>query len=232
SSRPRRSPSNLDLYPHIVEQHYFTALIQGFPVGFFMSLALGPVIFSIINYSISEGVRAGLWISMGVIIADLLLIAIALTGVQVLMPENLQVEGPVRIAGAVILMAFGLGTLFNKAKKKKAKEEEPQHFSNIVSFVGKGFLLNILNPANLVLWLGANSFAKTGMKYSLSETLWFFGGALIAIFVTEVSVAFFAVKVKRFLHEKVLKGINLLTGLIFLGTGIYLLIKPWIDPLI
>lgn len=198
-----------------------------------MSLALGPVIFSIINYSIAEGVRAGLWISTGVILADVLLIAIALTGVQVLMPENLQVEGPVRIAGALILMAFGLGTLFSKAKKKKAKqEEEPRNFSNIVSFVGKGFLLNILNPANLVLWLGANSFAKTGMKYSLSETLWFFGGALIAIFVTEVSVAVFAVKVKRFLHENVLKGINLLTGAIFLGTGIYLLIKPWIDPLI
>ncbi|MEO7174995.1 MAG: LysE family transporter [Saprospiraceae bacterium] len=216
-----------------MEQHYFTALIQGFPVGFFMSLALGPVIFSIINYSIAEGVRAGLWISTGVIIADVLLIAIALTGVQVLMPESLQVEGPVRIAGALILMAFGLGTLFSKAKKKKAKqEEEPRHFSNIISFVGKGFLLNILNPANLVLWLGANSFAKTGMKYSLSETFWFFGGALIAIFATEVSVAFFAVKVKRFLHENVLKGINLLTGAIFLGTGIYLLIKPWIDPLI
>ena len=87
----------------------------------------------------------------------------------------------------------------------------------------RGFFLNILNPANFFEWVGAAGVLKTKYHFAVFENISFFTGALLAVFCTGLSVAYFASRLRKVLNDKVMSVINIVTGSIFLGFGVWLL---------
>ena len=86
-----------------------------------------------------------------------------------------------------------------------------------------GFFLNIINPANFLEWVGTASVLKTKYHFETFENASFFVGALLAVFGTELFVAYFASRLRRVLSNRLMYRINMVSGLVFIGSGVWLL---------
>ena len=87
----------------------------------------------------------------------------------------------------------------------------------------QGFFINLLNPANFAEWVGAAGYTKTVLNYNNVQNIFFFLGALLAVFLTEIGVAFFAKKLRNVLTVKVMQRVNWFSGALFCIFGLTLL---------
>lgn len=202
----------------------FSAFLYGLPVGFAFSFALGPVFFLLIKASLEYGFRAAISIALGVIAADLVLLGIAYGGVEAFLPKSdMDVTFWVQLLGGLLLIGIGLATILKK--RKNTEGVILTHERRIIKHLSMGFFLNIINPANFFEWVGAASVLKTKYQFETFENVSFFTGALLAVFITELSVAYFATRLRKVLNDRVIYGINVVTGVVFVGSGIWLLIE-------
>jgi threonine/homoserine/homoserine lactone efflux protein len=201
---------------------YLVAYGTGAMTGFVLSLMLGTVFFAILNYSIKLGYKKGVSISIGVILSDLIFISICLFGSQYI-PFLQQYENTVKIAGGILIIVMGLSQILSKNKEPKAANYS--RAGSITYFVTQGFLLNFLNPVNLISWFAIYTYLLTVMKYSFGELSWYFAGSLSAIFMVEFVLSYFAEKLNRFLPPKRIRQINMVVGILFIGLGIFLMVR-------
>jgi threonine/homoserine/homoserine lactone efflux protein len=196
------------------------AFLAGLPIGIIFSFALGPVFFSIIKTSLQNGFRSAVWISLGVIVADITLLAFAYSSVEAFLPKGVDVAFWIQLLGGLVLLAFGILTI---VKKNENTEGVAADSKLILKNISTGFFLNIINPANFAEWVGIAGLLKTKYHFETYENFSFYGGALLAVLFTELLVAYFAEKLRRFLNPRVMHNINMTAGIIFVITAIWLL---------
>ena len=147
------------------------------------------------------------------IVADLVLLGIAYGGVEAFLPKGVDVTFWVQLLGGLLLLILGGATIL---KKPKNTEGSPlTHERRIIKHLSMGFLLNIINPANFLEWVGTASVLKTKYHFETFENVSFFAGALLAVFGTELSVAYFASRLRRVLSPRLMYRINIVSGLVF-----------------
>ncbi len=112
------------------------AFFYGLGTGMIMSIMLGTVFFALIQNSIDNGFKSGMFISLGVILSDVILISITYFNAT-LIPEGGTTEQIVRVCGAIFLLIYGISNLLNKKKIAYPKTGKGQ----ILYFMGIGFLL-------------------------------------------------------------------------------------------
>lgn len=201
-----------------------SAFLYGLPVGFAFSFALGPVFFSLIKSSLEDGFKSAVYIAIGVVLADVVLLGIAYGGVEAFLPTGVDVAFWTQLFGGVLLIGIGIATIRKKSKPPALGTEGfNNHSKLIVKNIARGFFLNILNPANFFEWVGAAGVLKSKYQFEVFENVSFFTGALLAVFFTELAVAYFASKLRHILNERIMRIINLVTGSVFLGFGIWLI---------
>ncbi len=208
--------------------HYFSikAFLYGIPIGFLFSFALGPVFFTIIKTSLERGFRSTIPITIGVILADLVLLALAYSGVEAFIPEGVDFSFWAELGGGFFLITIGVVTLLNRSKIAEAKEISLTvlFFQNLF----KGFLLNILNPTNFMEWVGTVGILKTKYHFEVYENVNFFTGALLCATITSLGISYFAARLRNILTAKVMRYINIGSGILFLGFGVWLLVSRYI----
>ena len=198
-----------------------SAFLYGLPVGFAFSFALGPVFFSLIKASLENGFRAAVYIALGVVFADVVLLGIAYGGVETFLPTGVDVAFWTELFGGLLLIGIGVATILKKTKDTEGVSIEPSKL--IFKNMARGFFLNILNPANFFEWVGAAGVLKSKYHFEVFENVSFFTGALLAVFFTELAVAYFASRLRNVLNNRVIYIINIVTGSVFLGFGLWLL---------
>jgi threonine/homoserine/homoserine lactone efflux protein len=183
---------------------------------------LGPVFFSLIKASLQYGFRAAVSIAFGVILADLVLLGIAYGGVEAFLPKsNVNTTFWVQLLGGLLLIGIGGGTILKKRADTEGGTVRSE--KRILKNMSIGFFLNILNPANFFEWMGVASVLKSKYHFEVFENVSFFAGALLAVFTTELLVAYFATRLRRILNNRVIHWVNLVTGGVFLISGVWLL---------
>jgi threonine/homoserine/homoserine lactone efflux protein len=131
------------------------------------------------------------------------------------LPNIPNFENYVRIIAATLL--FGLGiSQFRKVEIKASTSKNT--VKNLVYFISKGLVLNVVNPVNFLAWVLVSSTLKT-YDYSLTEEILFFTICIGTVFLSECFIAYFANRVRANFSQRVIVYINYLTGLIFLGLG-------------
>lgn len=206
-------------------------ILQAIGTGLFLSILIGPVFFLLLETSIRKGVRAAIAFDIGVFVSDLIYIAIASIFVTQIKKFNEGENAYIfQLIGGFIFLIFGLVTLFKKAKASTGDESETSNLTKDYVVLGlKGFLLNFVNPAVIFYWFGviaagpnkegseANGLADSMLLYIVI--------LLMTFFAVDVLKIVGAKKLKPLITDKVLTGLNRLTGLIFLITGIILFSK-------
>ena len=184
----------------------------GFLTGMVMSIMLGTVFFALVQNSIDYGFRTGVFISLGVISSDIILISLSWFNAE-LIPEGSKTDFIVRLCGAIFLLLYGISNLLRKDRAAYPKTEKKQ----LLKFISMGFLLNILNPGNYIGWLAVTTQLKTVAKYALSEATLYFGAALGAIFIMECLIAWGASFLKPYITDQFLKHVNRFIGVLFIA---------------
>lgn len=190
-------------------------ILAGFAAGMAMSLMLGTVFFSIVQHSIKDNWKAGMKIALGVVVCDLLFLALVLAGdryIQMLSAYNTQIA----LIGGVFLIVLGVLSFIKKHKENQVE-------MNVGKYMLNGFLLNFLNPVNFAFWVSLSTVLGAEANYNLSDKMYFFSFSVLAIFLSEVAIAFGASKIKNWMTIKRQQRLNQFVGVIFIGFGIRLL---------
>lgn len=183
---------------------------------------LGTVFFSLIRNSITHGHKSGIYIASGVIICDIIFIALALLS-QGFADLLTAYKKEVSLVGGLILVTLGVFLMINSSQK--VKEGKNFNQGSPLYFMANGFLLNVVNPVNFFSWLVISSFLTVEYNYNMNDKIIYFSACLFSIFIVECGIAFFAAKLKRVINDNLLKRINQISALIFIGFGIKLIFQ-------
>lgn len=191
----------------------------GLITGISLCLMLGTVFFALIQNSVDNGFKSGIYISLGVVISDAILITISMAGTTRL-PNIPHFSFYVSILGAILLFVIGLNSIL----KSNPKIVYPKtKLGSAGYYLSTGFLLNILNPMNLIIWGVIATKIEAEKEYDIYQKNIFFLGCILAIFATEIGISFSAFKLKKYFTTKVLLGINRFSGIMFIIFAIRLI---------
>jgi threonine/homoserine/homoserine lactone efflux protein len=188
---------------------YFNALGSGMLLGLLLAVMIGPVFFSLIQNSIEKGFAAGAYMAIGIVVSDALYILIAYFGISQLVDVPIF-QFILGLAGGLILLIFGFYSFFKPLKRPKRMIEAS---GNRWRQISKGFMLNGINPFVLLFWIGVVGIVTINKEYNSYESLWFFVGILIVVFVTDLLKSYLANRLSNFLTIRLMRRLNQLVGI-------------------
>ncbi|MCS6929058.1 MAG: LysE family transporter [Saprospiraceae bacterium] len=221
-------------------------LWQGMLLGLSLSLLIGPLLFAIVEASLSRGFRAGVALAAGIWLSDLMYMIIAYRWLDVLirltaLPNFRLWAG---LAGGLMLMLFGGVTMLRKGQPPERQQttaadrlldildgpEPPGVAHNWMAwgypgYLLRGFLLNTINPFTVFFWLGLASAFIVSNQLTSSEVLTFFGGMLGALMFVDILKAYAAKRVRNLLQAYQLRRAQRLIGAVLIAFGAALFIQ-------
>ncbi len=205
-------------------------ILTGIFTGFILSIMIGPVFFVLLETSIRKGVKAAIAFDLGVIVNDILYIAIAyFFFAQVEDLKSGDDNSVLKLIGGGLFLVYGVFNFFKKVKGIKINKlgEDRHDFKGYLLLGLKGFLLNMANPMIVFYWfsvltIGADDASDKGDGWHL---IIFVSAILITFFSIDLLKIFGAKSLRPLVTNKVLKGLNRLIGIVFVGFGIVLLFQ-------
>ncbi|MDD3739184.1 MAG: LysE family transporter [Lentimicrobiaceae bacterium] len=200
-------------------------VIKGVILGFTMSFLIGPALFSLLQTSIYTGKRAGVFLALGISLSDTTIIYLAFLGILQLLNTNSNFL-IIGVIGGVILISFGIYTYLKKVIIDEEKKLIRSPMASPFTYIGKGFLLNFMNPFAWFFWITAMVTVSASVGDKL-DVLYFFGGTIITVFSTDLLKVFIADKIKEHLNDKLLVRINRIVGIVLMLFGIVLILRTF-----
>jgi L-lysine exporter family protein LysE/ArgO len=200
-----------------------TAALYGLIAGVLLCLTFGTVFFSLIQTSIEKGYRSGIQIALGVVASDAFFVFTAIFGTSFL-PRIAHFDKWIGATGIVFLVILGIKNFFKKPSLNPPQplDDRSRRRSHFKYFM-KGVALNALNPINFMSWAAIATYLRTRGRYDLDEMILFFGMSLIGVGLTQSALSVYAHRLRKFLTLRVMRYINILTGIVFLGVAAKLL---------
>jgi len=187
------------------------AFLNGLGTGFALSIMLGTVFFCLVQNSIEKGFGSGLAIATGVIVSDVALIVLSRYNAD-LLPQGGMMEKAARIGGAGLLLAIGVMGM----RPRRPSYEAASTGRGPWLLASKGFMLNIVNPANYLNWLAISVMLTNVFRFDGPQMWMYYGGALTGIFFTELCIAYFASFLKAYITPSFLRRLDLGVAVLFI----------------
>jgi threonine/homoserine/homoserine lactone efflux protein len=197
------------------------AILSGLTLGCILALSVGPVIFTIIKQSLTNGHTGGFSFVAGVWASDIVLVVIS-NAFSALVADLLVYKNVIGYLGSIFLVIMGIYYLFFKKVQLRMDTE-----GNVVRFRKRdmlkifsgGFFINTLNPSVFIFWLGtATAFAK----YSMNQRMMVFAVCIAINIAADVAKVLLAGKLRNRLTLHNISVINKVSGLILAGFGLAL----------
>lgn len=202
----------------------FEAIILGLGAGLISSFLTGPVFFAMIKTSIEKGFMAGFSLALGVIISDIILIAIVLFGSQFLVYQE-SFDKYVGIFGGIFLLAVGVYYLFSKVSINY--ENNTMIKISKRGYLLKGFLMCILTPSTLMFWIIVSGIISVKLNNSLNEKLFCFFIAMATQLAIDSLKSYYSSKLRYRIKEDTLRKLNKVAGIIIISFALWLLYKTY-----
>jgi threonine/homoserine/homoserine lactone efflux protein len=198
------------------------SLFEGIFLGFTLAVLLGPAFFTLIQTSIHRGLKAGLFLAIGIFFSDFCLMILCYLGASQLIYEgkNSLIFGTI---GGIILVIYGIYTFRRKLHLENGDivVKKP----GAVTYILKGFFLNFANPFIWIFWMGVVVGVTSNYGVYSNQSFLFFSGLLGTTISTDFFKCFISHKIKQHLNPKVLIRVNHVVGIILIIFGIALIIR-------
>lgn len=192
------------------------ALLKGFALGFVLVLSVGPVIFTIIKQSLTNGHRGGFAFVAGVWFSDIFLVVLS-NVFTALVSTLMEYKKTIGVVGGFFLLAMGIYYLFFK---KITMGNDPKNTlirfskSDYVKTATSGFLINTLNPSVILFWLiNATAFAAT---HTLQQRIIIFSICILLNMLADILKVMLAGKLRERLTVHNITIINKISGSILI----------------
>ncbi|MFV8324766.1 LysE family translocator [Flavobacterium sp. ZS1P14] len=204
-------------------------ILSGIPWGIFLSFMVGPVFFILLETSIIKGFRAALVFDLGVVLGDIVFIAIAYLGSYRLI-QSLKDKPALFIFGGILMLVYGIISFVRLKKEEKINTEAIDNEiirKNYISLFIKGFFLNIINIGVLGFWLAIIISVGPKLEMQTSRMITFFSSVILSYLLIDCIKIVLAKQLKTKLTPinilKIKKGISIVM-MIF---GIVLITQGW-----
>ena len=204
---------------------YVNAVLLGFGLAFMV----GPVFFTLIETSITKGVRAAITFDFGVALADIMFISISYYG-SISLLKIIQDDPRIFLIGGMMLISYGLYIIFYKKTKKIVTDKElvVVENNNYFGLLLKGFFLNSINFGVLAFWLAVVIAVSSNFKMDSGKVFRYFALVVTTFLVTDLIKILAAKQLKKKLTPVVLRKIRNLLGIFFIIFGLVLASKKFI----
>ena len=188
---------------------YLNAVLLGFGLAFMV----GPVFFVLLETSVTKGVRAAIVFDFGVVLSDALFIFIAYYGSKTFLVK-LKDDPRLFLIGGVILVSYGLYTIFYKKTKKTVTDKDlvVVENNNYLGLFLKGFFLNCINMGVLAFWLAIVIAISSGLQMNENKIFNYFLIVIFTLLLTDLVKITVAKQLKRQLTPVVLRKIRQTIG--------------------
>lgn len=204
-----------------------TAIGQGFVFGIALAFSLGPSFFGLIQTSIKRGYRSGIAMALGIFISDFIYLLLAWFGLSAWMVDKYAIL--MGTTGGVLLIGYGLWQCFKKTKVQNVEGEMPEQKNSYGAMALKGFMMNLLNPFVILIWIAAIGLATTKFNNDAPVMLAFFTTTLITILATDIGKSLAAGKIKSYINEIWIHRVNQIAGIIMIICGIVLIVRVFVE---
>lgn len=201
-------------------------ILTAIPFGIILAFTIGPVFFVLLETSATKGFRSAIIFDLGVILADIIFIIIAIYSTNNLR-DKISNDPNFLIFGGVLLIVYGIISFVRTSKSFREIVKE-YHKIEIQKKYGKlfikGFLLNFINIGVLLGWLG---FIVLGDSLTSSENgeLVFIASMLATYFVADLFKIVVAKKLRAKLTPRLIFKSKKIISMVILGFGILLLVQ-------
>tara|TARA_B100001996_G_scaffold46865_1_gene33671 strand:- start:1196 stop:1828 length:633 start_codon:yes stop_codon:yes gene_type:complete len=203
--------------------------IPAIPIGIILSFTIGPVFFTVIETSISKGIKAAIFLDIGVVISDVVFFAIAFFGTTSLLNSIEENTSSWYFLGGVLLATYGAVSLIKILQEKNKKENKEgatlDDAPNFIRLAIKGFLLNIINVVVLFYWVGIILYFGPQLEMEKHKIALFFVVIVSTYFSVDLAKIYLAQQLKNKLTDNVIKGIKIIVNLFIVICGLFLLYK-------
>jgi len=204
---------------------YLNAVLLGLGLAFMV----GPVFFTLIETSISKGIRAAITFDFGAILADITFILIAYYG-SVTLLRKIEDNPRLFLIGGLLLIVFGLVTIFYKKSKKEVTDKELVivENNNYLTLFIKGFFLNFINIGVFGFWIAVVIAVSSNFQMEANRIFRYFAiviGSYLFIDLIKITAA---KQLKSKLTPVVLRKIRQVLGVFFIIFGVVLASRGFI----
>jgi threonine/homoserine/homoserine lactone efflux protein len=217
----------------------FGAIWKGLVLGMVLCISIGPAFFALIQTSIKNGFKSGIAFALGIFFSDLACVALSFLGILQLF-QNPANKTPIGLIGGTILLVLGFLNLVSKKNVQQKYDNDKNGVidqfekENIAADTTekpftipliKGFLLNLFNPAVILIWAGCVGSVSAIKEYETIHLITFFIATLTTVLATDILKALSAHKIKRFLNDEILLWVNRIVGVIMICCGVVMIYK-------
>lgn len=190
---------------------------------------VGPVFFTLIETSITKGVRAAITFDLGVVLADILFITLSYYG-SISILEKIQDDPRIFLVGGIALVGYGLFTIFHKKTRNIVTDEDlvVVENNNYLGLFFKGFFLNAINFGVLAFWLAIVIAVSTNFQMNSSKVFNYFALVVVSFLITDLMKILAAKQLKTKMTPVVLRKIRYALGIFFIVFGVILATKSYI----
>lgn len=217
----------------------FDAIVLGLTLS--IVFGFGPAFITLLQTSIHRGFRQAAWFAVGVCLNDVLMVLLCvLTSIQVVANNDKEMFY-FSLGAGIILILFGVFTYTRKVKEDnfkgikertdeiidenkeifKKEDDTPRWFV----FLGKGFVLNILNPFVWIFWFSTVAITAGTMEGNKVKILLFFAIVLSTCLGCDLLKAKGASFLKKFFNAKRIRIMNIIIGVGLVLFGIYFIVS-------
>ena len=201
-------------------------VVAAIPFGIVLAFTIGPVFFVLLETSATKGFKSALIFDLGVVLADILFIAVAFFSTNKLL-DKIKDDPSFLIFGGMLLVAYGIIS-FTKTSKSFREIVREYHKVEIKKGYGKlflkGFLLNFINIGVLLGWVAFIILANS-LTVSKNGVIVFIVTILAVYFLIDLIKIAVAKKLKSRLTPRLIFKAKKIVALVILGFGVLLLVQ-------
>ena len=203
--------------------------LPAIPIGIVLAFTIGPVFFTVLETSISKGIKAAVFVDIGVVLSDVMFFIIAFFSTNSLLKSIEENTDSWYFLGGVLLVAYAGVSLIKIIQEKNNPENKEgaliENSPNLLKMVVKGFLLNIINVVVLFYWVGIILYFGPQLEMNESKIYLFFIIIISTYFTIDLGKIYLAQQLKKKLTDIVIKTIKIVVNSFIVVCGLFLIFK-------
>ena len=193
-------------------------VLQALSYGLFLAILVGPLFITLVNAGMQKGIRAALFIALGIWVSDVVMVGalIKLSQTFSIKLSDYVTKG-LGILSGLVFTVVGIGIWL---KRNQLIDEKLTSNRKHLSLFTYGFVINTINPFAIIFWIGLVTNYMLIRKISLLEALVFFGIIMFCIVVSDAAKVILSKKIKSYLSTRNIVLFKAICGLLMVISGI------------
>jgi len=200
---------------------------EGIIAGLWLSILVGPLLVIIIQNTLSKGITHGYWTVAGIWLSDLLFLSLSyllLSRITAIQQSAFFTEW-IGLFGGIIVLIIGIGILLAKPKPLNFEGPVPNKNIDALKSLAQGFSVNTFNPFTITFWTGAASLSIARGGWTTQDDVLYLVTILVMIMITDSLKVYFANIIRKKMNLNYIIYINKGAGVLVSIIGIVLIFR-------